>query len=335
MEPREPLVEGRPEQILHPPASNGGAGHWLTTESQTRATGGRCEMVLQKGGAVANGSEDAARATAEAASLTPTFSQSMQTGVDAFRQSDFDTAVDAFTAAHTLEPTLPIPPYNMACCHAKLGAAPTSVSWLRTALAMQRMLDDGVGAGVAPGEQARRAGSAEPIMAIGLTEVLDDPDFDGIHSHPLFEALLREETAKPDPAAVAKVEAKAGWKKVKVVGKREKAKKQKATGEAASFMDVAGLCKAEVDAEVATRQAAAATLKEEKRKAARVRIAQERKRAREDRRKTREAEGEKEALKTLALTKVLESAGAKTMNFALKTRSFVSKHTQKRESLYE
>jgi hypothetical protein len=125
-------------------------------------------------------------------------------GVEAFKQGDFDTAVDAFTEAHTLQPGLPIPPYNIACCHAKLGAPPTSVSWLRTALALQRMLDEsgaGAGAGVLAGEEARQAESAAPIATIGVTEVLDDPDFDAIHSHPLFEALLREETSKPDPAA--------------------------------------------------------------------------------------------------------------------------------------
>jgi hypothetical protein len=125
-------------------------------------------------------------------------------GVEAFKQGDFDSAVDAFTEAHTLQPGLPIPPYNIACCHAKLGAPPTSVSWLRTALALQRTLDEsgaGAGAGVLAGEEARQAESAAPIATIGVTEVLDDPDFDAIHSHPLFEALLREETSKPDPAA--------------------------------------------------------------------------------------------------------------------------------------
>ena len=119
---------------------------------------------------------------------------------------DFDTAIDAFTEAHSLQPALPIPPYNIACCHAKLGQPPTSVSWLRTALALQRTLDQrgvGAGAGVGPGEKAQQLDSAAPIGSIGVAEVLDDPDFDSIHSHPLFEALLREETAKPDPAAAA------------------------------------------------------------------------------------------------------------------------------------
>ncbi len=235
-------------------------------------------------------------------------------GVEAFKQADFDTAADAFTEAHTLKPSLPIPPYNIACCHAKLGKPPTSVSWLRTALALQRRLDErgtGAGAGTEPGEAAQQADSRAPIGSIGITEVLDDPDFDSIHSHPLFEALLREETAKPVPAAATvskrtpqplgrqyhvltagrlwtqQTGARASWKKAKAVSKRDSVKKKREKGEA-SFMDVAGLCKAEVDAEVASRQAAAAAIKEEKRKAARVRIAQERRRAREERKKARE-----------------------------------------------
>lgn len=82
-------------------------------------------------------------------------------------------------------------------------------------------------------------------------------------------------------------EARAGWKKAKVAGKRAKIKTNHDKGEA-SFSDVAELCKAEVDAEVASRQAAAAAIKEEKRKAARKRIAQERRRAREERKRERE-----------------------------------------------
>ncbi len=262
------------------------------------------------GGSDPEAVEQAARLFAEQEALAPTFSQSMRMGVEAFKQADFDTAVDAFTEAHTLKPSLPIPPYNIACCHAKLGKPPTSVSWLRTALALQRRLDErgvGAGAGTEPGETAQQTDSAAPIGSIGITEVLDDPDFDAIHSHPLFEALLREETAKPDPAAAAQTEARAGWKKAKALSKRDSVKKKRDKGEA-SFMDVAGLCKAEVDAEVASRQAAAAAIKEEKRKAARVRIAQERRRAREERKKAREEAVEKEAQKTLALTKVLENA---------------------------
>ena len=262
------------------------------------------------GGSDPSAVAQAARLFAEQEAMAPTFSQSMQTAVEAFKQGDFETAIDAFTEAHTLKPSLPIPPYNIACCHAKLGKPPTSVSWLRTALALQRTLDEqgkGGGAGLDAGEKAQQADTATPIASIGVTEVLDDPDFDAIRSHPLFEALLREETSKPEPAAAAQTEARAGWKKVKAASKRDKVAKKRDKGEA-SFMDIAGLCKAEVDAAVASRQAAAAALKEEKRKAARVRIAQERRKARDERKRAREEASEKEAQKTLALTKVLENA---------------------------
>ena len=73
-------------------------------------------------------------------------------------------------------------------------------------------------------------------------------------------------------------------------------------------MDVAGLCKAEVDAEAAKRVASKAKEKEEKRKAARKRIAEERRRAREERKRAREEEKERDLQKTLALSKVIESA---------------------------
>ena len=147
-----------------------------------------------------------------------------QNGVESFKSTDYESAADAFSAAHSVAPGLPIPPYNIACCHARLNAPAVAVSWLRTAFALQRALDEGVG--VAAEEQARQAGTAAPLASIGIMEVMDDPDFDGLKEYPGFESLLREETARPSPAKEKKTTARAGWKKVKVVGKREKVKKQ-------------------------------------------------------------------------------------------------------------
>jgi tetratricopeptide (TPR) repeat protein len=200
----------------------------------------------------------AARIESEVQALADTYEAAIELGLVEFEQQRLEEALAAFSTAQQLEPQLPIPAYNAAACHARLGDVEVAVQSLERALALQTALPSH-----AEGNSA----------SIGAVEIMEDPDFDCLHGSSAFDQMVAAATrAETTEAGRAKTRVAVGWKRAKLGVKRDQFMKGGGDSASDKFTDLAGICAAEVEVEITKCMAAAEDARETKRREGRQRI---------------------------------------------------------------